>query len=87
MIQFVRRKLAELCLFLLKLAGPPGISLIHQFIQKLLIVLTTGKVSTTTQQESLFNRSFQVAVRRFHITIFMRLPGIGPLWFHAVVIQ
>jgi len=51
------------------------------------ILLTTGEVATSTQQQSLIDAIFEMSVLRFHVTVFIGAPGISAFAFTAVVIE
>lgn len=86
-IDLARRQLAEAGLFLSELVGPRGVPLVYQSVEERFILLAVGEVAAAAQQERLFDDGLQVAVRRLHVAVLMRLAGVGPLRVDLVVIH
>ena len=51
------------------------------------ILLATGEVATSAQQQCLIDPILEMSVLRFHITVFIGAPYVGTFTFTAIVIE
>lgn len=70
-----------------KTPPPRAIPLPCYLLQEGRVLLAAGKIPAAAQQQRLLHRVLEVPMRRFHIAIFMRCPGVDPLAHEAVVGQ
>lgn len=67
--------------------SPRFVANLHHVLEKLDVLLATGELSTTPQEQRLIDGGFEVAVRRFDIAVLVGLSGIDPLTDQTIVRQ
>lgn len=86
-IESPQRQLAKDLSFLVEPVSPPLIALVDERLEEGSVVFACREIAASSQQQGLVDQGFQVAVRRFDVSILMGLANIDPLRFDAIVLQ
>jgi hypothetical protein len=87
MIQSVRRQLAKTRLFLGELGLARRVTFVNHSLQKPFVLLAASEVTTATHQQGLVHDGLEMTMRRFHVTVLVRLADVDALRLHLVVIH
>jgi hypothetical protein len=84
-IQLARRQLAKTRFLLGKLGLSRRVALVAHFLQEPFVLLATGKVAAASQQQSLLHGGLEMAMRRFNVTVLVRLADVDALRLDLIV--